>query len=498
MIGENFGDNLPFWTPPSSNENQMLRLLDNLRHDVHATLLKDAKQSEAIKRLEQELAVHKRAIGSYESEHKSLLLERDNVQRRLTDTETQKTHLESQLKGHRVVALLDGDGVIFAADLIRRGQSGGHDAARKLSDSIMKHLTDNYGPNPYQLYVYIFVNKRGLTETFGKTGHDALKAKFEDFIIGFNQAAERFMVVDVGPGKEAADAKIKAYLEDEIRLPHSCKVIFGGCHDNGYVTSLRSLITAGYKQKLILLQSYTGMAAGINGLDLPVMTCEDLFMSQKLGSQPYISPPPPPAPAPATVVKILRNDGRASRTASPEPDTESFLSLVAAPAPVPDHTSPPRPSAPPPTYSTALQAARRASIPIPELDSCDSSSSSDTSETPCPSSLNFGTRHLNPKLPLSKQKPPPCTLFYLSDCKFGAECKYGHEYILDETHIEEIRANAKKAPCPAINKGEVCTWGDKCCYGHVCNMAPKCTFYRQGRCKFIGADMHKESKGLAA
>jgi hypothetical protein len=27
--------------------------------------------------------------------------------------------------------------------------------------------------------------------------------------MGFNQAAERFMIVDVGSGKEAADAKIK-------------------------------------------------------------------------------------------------------------------------------------------------------------------------------------------------------------------------------------------------------------------------------------------------
>lgn len=37
----------------------------------------------------------------------------------------------------------------------------------------------------------------------------SLKQKFEDFVIGFNQAAERFLMVDVGTAKEAADAKIK-------------------------------------------------------------------------------------------------------------------------------------------------------------------------------------------------------------------------------------------------------------------------------------------------
>ena len=50
-------------------------------------------------------------------------------------------------------------------------------------------------------------------------------------------------------------------------------------------------------------------------------------------------------------------------------------------------------------------------------------------------------------------KPPPCTLFYLSMCKHGVDCKYAHDYILEAEHYEEMRLNAKKAPCPALNKG---------------------------------------------
>jgi hypothetical protein len=46
-------------------------------------------------------------------------------------------------------------------------------------------------------------------EAFGRFGNTMTKAKFEDFYIGFNQAAEKFLMVDVGSGKEAADAKIK-------------------------------------------------------------------------------------------------------------------------------------------------------------------------------------------------------------------------------------------------------------------------------------------------
>ena len=46
-------------------------------------------------------------------------------------------------------------------------------------------------------------------DTFGRVGLLTAKTKFEEFTLGFNQAAERFMIVDVGGAKEAADAKIK-------------------------------------------------------------------------------------------------------------------------------------------------------------------------------------------------------------------------------------------------------------------------------------------------
>ena len=104
---------------------------------------------------------------------------------------------------------MDGDGAIFTPQLISQGQAGGHSAAQKLSDAITYYLTSTVGSNHYQLWVYIFLNKRGLMDTFGRVGHLLARNKFEEFTLGFNQAAERFMMVDVGGAKEAADAKIK-------------------------------------------------------------------------------------------------------------------------------------------------------------------------------------------------------------------------------------------------------------------------------------------------
>lgn len=54
----------------------------------------------------------------------------------------------------------------------------------------------------------------------------------------------------------------------------------------------------------------------------------------------------------------------------------------------------------------------------------------------------------------SPDTPPPCTLFYLANCKFGSECQYGHDYLLSEDDYENIRVNAKSNPCTAILKGK--------------------------------------------
>jgi hypothetical protein len=73
----------------------------------------------------------------------------------------------------------------------------------------MQHLP---GRNNLHLWVYVFLNRRGLSDTFVRVSRLSAKIarqKLDDFIVGFNQAAERFIMVDVGNAKEAADAKIK-------------------------------------------------------------------------------------------------------------------------------------------------------------------------------------------------------------------------------------------------------------------------------------------------
>ena len=105
----------------------------------------------------------------------------------------------------QVFCLIDGDGTIFSLAQVAKGQTGGRECAAKLTESIRKQLP----ADAYQLYVWVFMNKGGFLETLRKCGKEDARRNFDDFIKGFNQAADRFLMVDVGSGKEAVDAKIK-------------------------------------------------------------------------------------------------------------------------------------------------------------------------------------------------------------------------------------------------------------------------------------------------
>ncbi|KAJ4472338.1 hypothetical protein J3R30DRAFT_3524594 [Lentinula aciculospora] len=471
-------DSFPNTRPSSPGQNLRIKsCIEQLTGEIQSLLSDNSLHNDYIKKLESDLNVYHRAFSDVNAElaqYKTQMLEADK----------QKEDLEARLKGHRVVTLIDGDGAIFSKDLIVQGQTGGLLAAQRLSDSIIQHLSEQYGSHQYQLWVYVFLNKKGLMETLGRLGSPSLKNNFEDFVTGFNQAAERFSMLDVGNAKEAADAKIKCHLEDDIRLPQTFKVIFAGCHDNGYVTNLRSQITAGYKNKLILLKSYAEMASGIAEMDLPILAIPDLFVTQKLG----VTEIAPRLPSYSSATKVPPPAGEPKETNKQIPVNPQNALL--------------------PTSYSAVAAVSYKRFSTPELDSSEGSTSSESDyDDDLPhdavvaamassnSSLN-SSRYINPNIPLSKHKPPPCTLFYLATCKHGSSCKYSHDYYLEAEHYEVMRVNAKKQPCPAANRGEVCTWGEECCYGHYCSAFSKCHFLKQGRCKFIGVNMHKDPKSL--
>ena len=237
------------------------------------------------------------------------------------------------------------------------------------------------------------------------------------------------------------------------------------------------------------------MAAAINELEIPSFNIPDLFIPQKLGVVP--SPKqsnlslaavaaaiatPPPCAVDGNIISKL--------------DVHETGLEVLPFAAVEHEVIVPKQHVSPPSYSSAVQAPPKRAT-TPELDySGSTASESDESEDNLRQSPTISKSKLvNPNVvsqaklvliaadrngleyikiasfeacvgclhsqldltELLTDKPPPCTLFYLSNCKHGAECKYGHDYLLQPEHYAEIRVSAKKSPCPSRNKGEAWT-----------------------------------------
>ena len=115
------------------------------------------------------------------------------------------------------------------------------------------------------------------------------------------------------------------------------KVYFGGGHDNGYTTNLTTIQNEGYLDKIVLLQSYTQLAAEIKALGLPRLENNGVFLSEKLSPKsmnggapgmnrtksgnkavpgtPVPQPPPAPEPAPGPIKVAGSKNMRANVTA---------------------------------------------------------------------------------------------------------------------------------------------------------------------------------------
>ena len=107
------------------------------------------------------------------------------------------------------MCLIDGDGNIFSSELLAQGHAGGRRAAALLTQNLGEYAVPEGGASGRaQLWLTVYCNKRGLAEALAANGVCSSDV-FEDFVLGFNQAAPLFSFVDVGSGKEAADSKIK-------------------------------------------------------------------------------------------------------------------------------------------------------------------------------------------------------------------------------------------------------------------------------------------------
>lgn len=201
------------------------------------------------------------------------------------------------------------------------------------------------------------------------------------------------------------------HLEDNIRLPQTDKIIFGGnrlllpfpspppnsllgSHDNGYVNVLRSVITEGFRDKLILMPGYSDVALDIKALSLPELRIPDLFVTSKLVPPSYTSIASGPPPGLSITPRLPAPNAQISNSSI------SSSTPAHAPADILNYT-PRRNSIQ--TYKSALQTSRNDPVPY---EPSDSSGSTDVNDIHPAQLIQFTRRlsspgkqrRLNPKL----------------------------------------------------------------------------------------------------
>ena len=102
--------------------------------------------------------------------------------------------------------------MIFEDAYIREGEVGGRTAATELHNRILRYayseLRDTTVNKNTKVICRAYVNVQGLAPILVSVGAADSQDTVKQFFVGFTQGKLLFDFVDVGPGKDRADAKI--------------------------------------------------------------------------------------------------------------------------------------------------------------------------------------------------------------------------------------------------------------------------------------------------
>jgi hypothetical protein len=197
------------------------------------------------------LKLHQEIIEKYRTlseEHSNLkndyLSERDirrNYQRTVDEQKQEVSAYERKFEASSfVLALIDGDGAVFQDALLQAAAGdGGSEAASRLHYAVRDHIAslyDNSGHWPVMAQIYLSLDK--LAIKLAQVGLLRTPSELRAFAQRFSVNQPLFSIIDVGQGKERADHKVKEMLRTFSINPTCRHIIFGGCHDAGYLLNL--------------------------------------------------------------------------------------------------------------------------------------------------------------------------------------------------------------------------------------------------------------------
>ncbi|KAI1656859.1 hypothetical protein F4813DRAFT_362064 [Daldinia decipiens] len=370
---------------------------------------------------------------------------RSIYQSRANDATTKLTDIRHKMDVNSfAIAIIDGDGAVFRDDWIRKGEDGGAMAAHQLRDDIKKHLKEAHPDvniETWHIMVQVVLNLEGLSRKLFCVDLAKSMSELSAFARGFSRAQGLFSFIDVGKGKEQADFKVRETLRLMVHNLQCKHIIFGPCHDKGYIVELRPYqLETSILNKITLLET-TQPPREFGELAFRRVKFNDVFRSELL-PEGWLPPTPPPStskPAPITpssVNKAINYSTTASSWTSTLPFVNSFKKPVATP--VKSTKASPR------KFYFVNASGQRVDGPLPQADPYSEQRFKDRCE-------EEGSRK-------------PCNRYHLHGICEENACLYYHGKPLSpgEQLILRIKARGSlcnyKSACKSID----CYWGHNC------------------------------------
>ena len=254
--------------------------------------------------------------GRLLQDHKRLLSDLEEERDR---REFYKQQAKGQDRDSYVLVLIDGDGYVFADDLISKyvdghrkcTEEGGLKAADLLDNAIKNDLKTR-GLDKCRVEALVYANVAGLSKALARQGLAGQHSRsLAAFATGFTRGRSHFDYVDAGELKEGADFKLKAKFESAIANVQCKHIYFAGCHDVGYVNLLQPYCGRSEQSSRITLLKGPAFHAGFSALGLqiqePYGEFRNIFratpieVSHNSGANGRGPPQPPPIINPASL-----------------------------------------------------------------------------------------------------------------------------------------------------------------------------------------------------
>ena len=281
--------------------------------------------------------------------------------------------------------------------------------------------------------VHVILNVEGLSKTLQACGIIRSSADLQAFGRAFTRTQPLFSFVDVGFGKEQADHKIRETLRFMIRLGQCKHVLFGPCHDNGYLPVLQE-----YKRNVSFASRFSlisGMAPepGFRNLGFKIDKYDEIFRTSNLVPKAPVSPP--------SVVSSPRTSTPLPAAVTSIPGASGSLNNITVSL---GKKSPPRKSYMVNKYDERLD---------PELPRADPAAEKRYADRVQRLGYNY------------------CNKYHLLEsCPSGDFCNYEHGERLPPAELAVLRIKCRSLKC---TQSQYCDKFD-CPFSHHCKMGNKC------------------------